>query len=144
MLIHVDVHIGYPISSCAIRPFAESDLTVDAQTARVRTEWNEAFSTERVVVEHAFGQLKLRFPSLRTMPGWNLSRIYRAIEALLIIHNICVDRRDVLPLEYEELVIPDRAREIHQPIAESHNNLRACGLARRKQLVEYWEHNRRQ
>jgi hypothetical protein len=60
----------------------------------VRKQWNEAFSTRKVVVEHAFGQLKRRFPSLRYMPGRDLSYMYRAIEALLVIHNICVELRD--------------------------------------------------
>jgi hypothetical protein len=67
--------------------FDHHDLTNNAQIAHTRKLWNQAFSKERVVVEHAFGQLKDRFPALRMMPGWSLGRMYRAIEAILVIHN---------------------------------------------------------
>ncbi|KAG8698261.1 hypothetical protein FRC08_006030 [Ceratobasidium sp. 394] len=85
---------GYPVSQYVIRPLAEYDITNDPEVSQTRRGWNRAFSAQRIVVEHAFGQLKGRFPFLNLVPGWNLSQIYRPIEALLVIHNICVDLRD--------------------------------------------------
>lgn len=68
--------------------------------------------------------------------------MYWAIEAKLIIHNICVDLRD--PAEEngvdwrdEEGVAPDQARRDPQPQVDW-AELRAGGLVQLKQLVDYW------
>ncbi|KAG8740497.1 hypothetical protein FRC10_004263 [Ceratobasidium sp. 414] len=131
---------GYPISRHAIRPFAQYDLTDDPQVAQTRKSWNRSLSTQRVVVEHAFGQLKGRFPALRMMPGWDLPRMYRSIEALLAIHNICVDLRDRVEDIDGADIIDDQLGALAQGAApyESQNVIRAAGLARRKRLVDYW------
>lgn len=136
------MYLGYPITQYAIRPFSDNDLTNNARVSRTRKLWNQAFSKERVVVEHAFGQLKGRFPSVRVMPGWNLDRIYRAIEALMVVHNICVDLRDsvedIVGVNLgDELIRPDEPDRNARPVAED-LGLRAGGLDRRKQLVDYW------
>ncbi|KAG8688962.1 hypothetical protein FRC11_004419, partial [Ceratobasidium sp. 423] len=89
---------GYPITAFTIQPFAEYDITGDAEVAEIRTQWNVAFSAKRVIIEHAFAQLKSRFPSLRVFPGWKLKLMYREIEALLILHNICVSRHDSIEI----------------------------------------------
>jgi hypothetical protein len=44
------------------------------------------------VVEWAFGQLKARFPSLKKLGMVSdMGDIYQAIEAMMVIHNICYD-----------------------------------------------------
>lgn len=46
-------------------------------------------------MEHAFGDLKGRFPSLKCLGGVDdLPNLFRAIEALLILHNICIELND--------------------------------------------------
>ncbi|KAG8690006.1 hypothetical protein FRC09_012173 [Ceratobasidium sp. 395] len=135
---------GYPISCRAIRPFADHDLTDSPGTARTRKKWNQALSTHRVVVEHAFGQLKGRFPSLRLMPGWDLNRMYKAIEAMLIVHNICIDLRDRAE-DIEAAYIIDRdVGQVPDDVAQNQtkDKIRAMGLARRKRLVDYWATHR--
>lgn len=59
-------------------------------------EFNVRLSSECIKVEHAFGKLKGRFLSLKEM-GWhkNLQEIYKVIEALLILHNMCIDYGDI-------------------------------------------------
>ena len=57
--------------------------------------FNRRVSNIRITSEHAFGVLKARFPSLKEMgPHRNIQDMYKAIEALMIIHNICFDWGD--------------------------------------------------
>ena len=57
--------------------------------------FNKRLSGVRIEVEHAFGLLKGRFRSLKEMGAHaDIQEMYRAIEALLILHNICIDYGD--------------------------------------------------
>jgi len=79
---------GYPLTKHTIRPFAEHDLTNDPGEASKQRHWNRELSHLRVRVEHAFGVLKGRFPSLRGFRGHDLRQVWKFIESLLILHNI--------------------------------------------------------
>lgn len=58
-------------------------------------KFNKLLSNVRVASEQAFGQLKGRFPSLKEMGAHStVQDIYRVIEALMILHNICIDLAD--------------------------------------------------
>ncbi|CUA74761.1 hypothetical protein RSOLAG22IIIB_05701 [Rhizoctonia solani] len=133
---------GYPISKFLIWPFSNNDLTNNPQVALERKQWNKAFSSNRATVEHAFGLLKGRFSALRSMPGWDLSRMYRAIEALMIIHNICIDLRDDIHNIEQVNPVDEQAGNIGHLIARDQakdaDALRASGLVRQKQLVDFW------
>lgn len=85
---------GYPLTKFTIRPFSDSDLTNDPDEAKRRRDWNRRLSKLQIAIEHAFGMLKGRFPSLRDMPGVDLDRIFKTIEALMVIHNILVEMDD--------------------------------------------------
>lgn len=57
--------------------------------------FNKRLSGVRIEVEHAFGLLKGRFRSLKEMgPHADIQEMYKAIEALLILHNMCIDYGD--------------------------------------------------
>ena len=59
-------------------------------------EFNIHLSSECIRVEHAFGKLKGRFPSLKEMGCHKkVQEIYKVIEALMILHNVCIDYGDV-------------------------------------------------
>jgi hypothetical protein len=59
------------------------------------------------VVERTFGQLKLRFPSLVLMGDVEcLDDVYRVIEAMMVLHNMCYDLHDTmsgLPDDFTQL-----------------------------------------
>lgn len=58
-------------------------------------EFNKRLSSIRIRVEHAFGLLKGRFPSLKEFGRHDdMAEAYKAIEALMILHNICIDFGD--------------------------------------------------
>ena len=57
--------------------------------------FNKRLSGVHIEVEHAFGLLKGRFRSLKEMgPHADIQEMYKAIEALLILHNMCIDYGD--------------------------------------------------
>lgn len=58
-------------------------------------DFNRTLSKVRITSEHTFGRLKGRFPSLKDMgPHDNLEDLYDVIEALMVLHNICIDWGD--------------------------------------------------
>jgi hypothetical protein len=57
--------------------------------------FNKRLSGVRIGVEHAFGMLKGRFQSLKEMgPHADIQEMYKAIEVLLILHNMCIEYGD--------------------------------------------------
>lgn len=101
--------------------------------------------------------LKGRFPSLRSMSGYDLTRIYTSIEALLVIHNILQEQGDD-PSDIEGyngtedlgLFGPARDGNDEDAVLRARNidnmidtNLYRTGLYRRKQLLDFmeFEHN---
>ncbi|KAG8706089.1 hypothetical protein FRC09_002588 [Ceratobasidium sp. 395] len=57
--------------------------------------FNQKISGARVIIERTFGQLKNRFPSLYHLgPVRDMKDLYRAVEALMILFNMCHDLHD--------------------------------------------------
>lgn len=88
---------GYPSSPYVLRPFTEPE--VDSQPLHEklrRRKFNKRLSSIRIYVEHAFGMLKGRFPALKDLPPeQDIQDTYRLMEALLALHNICIDFEDL-------------------------------------------------
>jgi hypothetical protein len=77
-------------------------------------DFNFTLSSERIRVEHAFGCFKLRFQSARIMGGHkDVQDVWCAVDALLILHNMCLHYGDHLKHleEYREDLGNDRAGE---------------------------------
>ena len=136
-------YIGYPLTQYTIRPFNDHDLTIDPVEARRRKKFNKRLSQLRIAVEHAFGRLKGRFPALRSMPGRRLGEVYRAVEALMVIHNILErqsDDQQRIP-HFNGREDPDRD-EVRGRAAEqmqlwaNDDDMHRAGLYRRKQLLD--------
>lgn len=73
-------------------PFACNELNTDGKRRRA---FNYRISKARIVVEWAFGQLKSRFPALKKLgAARDMGDIYRAIEAMMIVHNLCIELGD--------------------------------------------------
>ena len=79
-----------------MRPFDETEFAgaSPADIPRMR-EFNVLLSSVRIASEHAYGLLKGRFLSLKGMGEHkDIQTIYKAIEAMLVLHNICIDWND--------------------------------------------------
>jgi hypothetical protein len=87
---------GYPSSPYAIRPFDERELAAASAADKIRMrKFNQRVSHIQIASEHTFGLLKARFPSLKEMGiHRRIQDMYKAIEPLMIIHNICIDWGD--------------------------------------------------
>jgi hypothetical protein len=73
---------------------------MDGDAANKR-RFNKIFSSARIWVEMTFGRLKARFPSLYCMGVvHNIQDLYRSIEALMVLHNICIDFGDRVDGQY--------------------------------------------
>jgi hypothetical protein len=111
---------GYPSTPFTVRPFDEPEISAasDTEEERMRT-LNLRLSSVRIVIEHTFGLLKGRFPSLRGMgPHNNIQDIYRTIEALMILHKIEIDVRDRPDVSWRIDESPDDHAEIGNPERE--------------------------
>ncbi|KAG9081987.1 hypothetical protein FRC06_005296 [Ceratobasidium sp. 370] len=85
-------HGGYPISPLVLIPYNRRDLRVDGDRRR---RFNYRISRARIVVEWAFGRLKGRFPALKRLGAVrDMADIYRAIEAMMVVHNLCHEFSD--------------------------------------------------
>lgn len=75
-----------------IQPFDEAELrAADADDVGCMKHFNQTLSSVRIASEHAFGILKGQFLSLKEMGRHrNVQGIYKVIEALMVLHNICL------------------------------------------------------
>ncbi|EIN11338.1 hypothetical protein PUNSTDRAFT_42631 [Punctularia strigosozonata HHB-11173 SS5] len=112
----------------------------------VRTQssswWTKRLSAICIKIEHTFGLLKGQFQYLRLIPGHNLQRVNRTIEALFVSHNILTsigdDPMKIVGLQEGEA--PRVARHIsrlHQRevAEETDSDLYRSGLFRHKHLL---------
>jgi len=88
--------IGYPSSPYVIRQFDEPDIaTATPENQHRMRQFNKRLSSIRIVSEHAFRMLKGHFLSLKEMGKHkNIQDMYKAIEVMMILHNICIDWDD--------------------------------------------------
>jgi hypothetical protein len=113
-------------------------------------DFNYKLSKQRISVEHAFGCLKLRFRSLQLMGSHdNVDDVWRAIDAMLIFHNLCLrldDHPRYLPgytetagtMEEDLNAAVDNAvgGPVNIPLVETDARLREDGYALRDQLLD--------
>ena len=87
---------GYISSPYTIQPFDETEIkSVDKPTQKQMRAFNKCLSGVWIGVEHAFGMLKGRFQLLKEMgPHVDIQEMYKAIEVLLILHNMCIGYGD--------------------------------------------------
>lgn len=79
-----------------LRPFTEPEIRDQPlQEKSRRRKFNQRLSSIRITVEHAFGALKGRFPSLKDLPPeQNIQDTYRLMQALFALQNLCIDLGD--------------------------------------------------
>ncbi|CAK5267076.1 unnamed protein product [Mycena citricolor] len=138
---------GYPSTPYTIRPFDEPEIASASTQDRSRMHrFNHRLSRVRISIEHAFGLLKARFPSLRNLgPHKDIQDVYKTIEVLLILHNICLDLQDKPEERWSMRPVDERSedgepvggiqseedRDDEVPEHETDHYLKIAGRARR-------------
>ncbi|CEL63950.1 hypothetical protein RSOLAG1IB_10933 [Rhizoctonia solani AG-1 IB] len=142
-----------------ITPFQEHEIreAADTRTARLMKKWNKSMSSQRIIVEHTFARLKNWFRYLQGVRGSDLQSAYRAIESMLVLHNILIELGD-----YTEDLGPSEAAQIMHANAESRTRVEEAeferanytentnsgrrallvGQAQRLSLMTYWANQR--
>ncbi|CAE6534513.1 unnamed protein product [Rhizoctonia solani] len=83
---------GFQLTPYVLRPYSEVEIRGDVVLKR---HFNKRLSRGRNLVEMTFGRLKARFSSLYCMGVvYNMDDLYRCVEALMVLHNICIDYGD--------------------------------------------------
>jgi hypothetical protein len=79
-----------------MHPFSEPEVKKASPSHQEQMrKFNQRLSGVCISVEHAFGVFKGRFLSLRVMGAHDdMQEIYRVMEALIILHNICIELED--------------------------------------------------
>ncbi|KAG9102107.1 hypothetical protein FS749_015690 [Ceratobasidium sp. UAMH 11750] len=86
------MEVCYPISPFVVTPFDRRERRIDGNRKR---QFNKKISTARVIIERTFGQLKGRFPALHRLGVvQDMMELYRAVEAMMVMHNMCFDLHD--------------------------------------------------
>jgi nuclease HARBI1 len=117
---------GYGIAPYLMTPY-------DSPSTDVQRKYNRLHSTNRIIVEHAFGQLKRRFPILKYCVRVAHERIPTYISACFILHNAAKALND--PDFDEEFW--EEEEEIIQPYDGFANDrqLRHLGQQRRDEIA---------
>lgn len=114
---------GYPLSPRVLTPFAQNELVVDGDRRR---RFNHLISHARVLIECAFGHLKNRFPSLMRMGAVSdMDDLYRSVEAMLILHNMCYDLHDTVsgqPDSFTRARLEEEDGELYDYVGQEHED----------------------
>ena len=121
---------GYGIMPYLMTPFS---IVEDAAQAA----FNRLLKKERVIIEHAFGQLKRRFPILKYVCRVKMENTPKVIVACAVLHNIAkylgdADFEDAGEMEAEEI----EDEELQEVLEMTEAATRAAGQARRTQLTQ--------
>lgn len=89
--------MGYALRAWCISGFRTPEIGALPQFAGERAFFNKLFSGKRITIERLFGVLKARFGALLYGLFFRERAYYSLVfRALCIVHNICVDMRDVV------------------------------------------------
>lgn len=93
---------AYPLSIWLMKPFKQT-----ANLTEEQVNYNESLSQARVVIEQAYGILKVRWRNLLKPMEEHTSTMSVTIMACCVVHNICIDVRD--PAEIDPIRIPKKS-----------------------------------
>jgi len=90
---------AYPLQTYLMKAFLDYYMLANQEH-----HFNKTLFSMRMVIEWAFGHLKERWRILlKEVYYTNIEWIIKIIHACCILHNICIDMRDLLPFEDGEI-----------------------------------------
>ena len=118
---------AYPLRPWLMKPFINTGCLTPHQQC-----FNNRLSKSRVVVEHAFGQLKGRWRCLRNKLSVCIDDVPEVIGAYCILHNLCQTHGEV----FEDTWLENET-EPDDPRASGTGNSSTSGENVRRALAEY-------
>ena len=91
---------AFPFESFLMKPYSNAVLT------KQQRHFNYRLSRARMVIESAYGQLKGRWRFLLRKSEGNLHETKVAALSCMVLHNICLDRKDTLPKKLDVSIDP--------------------------------------
>lgn len=127
-----DCHIlgdaAYKLHQNIIVPYRDNGYLTPRQI-----NFNFCHSSARIAIEKAFGILKTRFRSIRTVLAMNTSHLIPMfIIACCAMHNICLLRGDDIDLDFDAINEAEANNYLHQDAAP----LERAGIAKRDLICE--------
>lgn len=120
---------GYGLSPWLITPFKP------AQTPRERN-YNYTHSSDRVIIERCFGQLKKRFPILGNCVRVALNNVPQVIISCAVLHNIAKHLND--DFDYEDLGVEANDGDGNQLVVRHENPATTRrGRQKREQMMQF-------
>lgn len=81
---------AFPLKTWLMTPFKDNQMF-----NKLKRHHNHVLSSERVVIEHAFGQLKGRWRRLKHIQTYNINKSIEISIAACILHNFCIKINDL-------------------------------------------------
>jgi hypothetical protein len=120
---------AYPLRTYLMKAFPDYYMLTNRER-----HFNKTLSSMRMVIERAFGHLKERWRILlKEIYCTNIEQIIKIIHACCILHNICIDMGDSLPLEDRE--IDDNTDSDDEHEAENERSEEIAGAQKREYLA---------
>ena len=91
---------AFPFESFLMKPYSNAVLT------KQQRYFNYRLSRARMVIESAYGQLKGRWRFLLRKSEGNLHETKVAALSCMVLHNICLDKKDTLPKKLDVSIDP--------------------------------------
>ncbi|XP_066583374.1 putative nuclease HARBI1 [Prorops nasuta] len=125
---HIIGDAAYPLHPQVMVPFRENGHLTMRQK-----NYNYCLSSSRIAVERGIGQLKTRFRILLDcLPLTDISKIPKFVIACCVLHNICVQQNDLIPVEACDVEIEESTRYTH---AHNNSSTRQMGNLKRIEIM---------
>ncbi|XP_030854170.1 protein ALP1-like [Strongylocentrotus purpuratus] len=108
---------AYPLLPWMMKGYADCGRLTPRQQ-----NFNYRLSRARMVVERAFGLLKMRWRSLYKINESKVENVIHMVTAACVLHNICEIARDTLDLDLYEENIRQQQNHHHHPERAADNN----------------------
>lgn len=106
---------AYPRLPWLLTPYAGTNLSP------VQARFNFAHSSQRIIIEHAFGQLKGRFRLLSEQLDVATCSVEQIAVACCTLHNFCLKEKELFPEEWMQEV-QNMEQDVQVTNAEDLNN----------------------
>ncbi|KAK2721330.1 hypothetical protein QYM36_003570 [Artemia franciscana] len=93
---HIIRDSAYPLSPYLLTPYRET-----GNLTRYQQNYKFRHSSTRMTIDRAFGHQKGRFLRLQFFPSPDIAFICKSVISCRVLHNICVDSSELIPVDAE-------------------------------------------